>query len=144
MPPLRDHPEDIPLLAHHFAEQLVRDPRTVITDQTIPLLAAYHWPGNVRELRNMVERLALVPELALETLGGGGEPVGVDPGLQIGPLADLAFHEARARWLQIFERQYLAAQLDHAGGVVSAAADRAQLPRQSFHRMLRRHPVLKR
>jgi transcriptional regulator with GAF, ATPase, and Fis domain len=144
MPPLRDHPEDIPLLAHHFAEQLVRDPRTVITEETTPLLVAYSWPGNVRELRNVVERLALVPELALETLrddglGPAASTSATEP--EIGPLADLGFHAARTRWLQIFERQYLSAQLAKAEGVVAAAARLADIPRQSFHRMLRRHQL---
>jgi transcriptional regulator with GAF, ATPase, and Fis domain len=138
MPPLRDHPEDIPLLAHHFAEQLVRDPKTVITEETTRLLAAYHWPGNVRELRNVVERLALVPELGLE-ISEDGAAASADPPAEIGVLADLGFHAARTRWLHLFERQYLAAQLQKAGGVVSAAAKAAQIPRQSFHRMLRRH-----
>jgi transcriptional regulator with GAF, ATPase, and Fis domain len=138
MPPLRDHPEDIALLAHHFAEQLVRDPRDVITDETIPLLVAHSWPGNVRELRNVVERLALVPELALESLSESDvAPPGTAP--EIGLLSDLGFHAARTRWLQIFERQYLSAQLDKAQGVVAAAARLAQIPRQSFHRMLKRH-----
>jgi len=140
MPPLRDHPEDIPLLAHHFAEQLVREPQTVITEETTPLLVAHHWPGNVRELRNVVERLSLVPGLAIEALEEGAPPDDPHcPAAEIGSLADLSFHAARARWLQLFERQYLTEQLSRAKGVVSAAASLAQIPRQSFHRMLRRH-----
>jgi len=144
MPPLRDHPEDIPLLAHHFAEQLVRDPKTVINEETTRLLAAYHWPGNVRELRNVVERLALVPELGLDPLGEGDADAAAVPPAEIGALADLGFHSARTRWLHLFERQYLAAQLRKAGGVVTAAAKAAQIPRQSFHRMLRRHRLVDR
>src|SRR5690606_22561369 len=52
MPPLREHPADIPLLAEHFAAG-----RTIAPD-AMALLGAYSWPGNVRELRNTIERAA--------------------------------------------------------------------------------------
>jgi transcriptional regulator with GAF, ATPase, and Fis domain len=142
IPPLRDRPEDVVPLACLFAEKYHKDPRAIITDATASLLTAYRWPGNVRELRNVVERLALVPELAMESLESGGRGAAVSTGSSgpvIGPLASLPFHEARRRWQDLFERQYLAAQMAAAGNVVTKAANRADLPRQTFHRLLRRH-----
>lgn len=144
LPPLRDRPEDIPLLAHHFAEQFARDPRTLISEQIGALLASYHWPGNVRELRNTVERLAVIPKQALHSLKaqvGTAPPSSSSEAPGIGALANLPFHEARLEWQQVFERQYLAIQLQRADNVVAHAAERAGLPRQSFHRLLRRQGI---
>ncbi|MCA9671896.1 MAG: sigma 54-dependent Fis family transcriptional regulator [Myxococcales bacterium] len=162
LPSLRDRPEDIVLLAHHFAEQHVRDPRSVLTEEVQALLTAHEWPGNVRELKNVVERLALVPELAMDDLrraGQGGAPAGSAAGGSgsagggadgattgdaseadgIGALADMPFHDARAAWQERFEREYLATLLERAEGVVAQAARLAGLPRPTFHRLLRRH-----
>ncbi len=141
LPPLRDRPEDVLLLAHHFAEQLARDARAIITDEIRGVLCAHSWPGNARELRNVVERLALMPEQAAAALrqrvdGDGDRPGGL-PG--IGELAKLPFHQARGRWQDLFERSYLSIQLDRAAGVVSHAAEKSGLPRQTFHRLLRKH-----
>jgi psp operon transcriptional activator len=60
LPPLRDRPEDIPLLAEHFARGMTRtlgrDAFAGFTDDAMARLVEYRWPGNVRELRNAVER----------------------------------------------------------------------------------------
>ncbi len=86
--PLRERPEDILPLAHHFLSQFVRDSRKAIagfTPQAEERLARHAWPGNVRELRNAVERaviLARGPHIEVEDLpheiaappGPGGEP----------------------------------------------------------------------
>jgi formate hydrogenlyase transcriptional activator len=59
VPPLRERPEDIPLLvnffAHKFAQQMKR-PIESIPKETMAALTSYHWPGNIRELQNLVER----------------------------------------------------------------------------------------
>jgi DNA-binding NtrC family response regulator len=56
IPPLRDHAEDVPLLARHFAA-----PKTV-SPEALDLLRGYPWPGNVRELKNVMERAKLIGE----------------------------------------------------------------------------------
>jgi len=63
IPPLRDHPEDVPILAHHFAQRAaVELNRTVtgIAPDAITLLQRYEWPGNVRELQHAVERAVIM------------------------------------------------------------------------------------
>jgi formate hydrogenlyase transcriptional activator len=59
VPPLRERPEDIPLLvnffAHKFAQQMKR-PIESVPKETMAALTSYHWPGNIRELQNLVER----------------------------------------------------------------------------------------
>ena len=140
MPPLRDRPEDVVLLARHFAEALGKDPDRVIAPDIASLLAAYAWPGNVRELRNVVERVAVLPELATRLLEQTAEDAGAAPPT-IGGLVNLPFHEARRRWQDTFEQQYLATLLTRSGNVVKRAAEMADLPRQTFHRLLRQHGV---
>ena len=59
LPPLRERPEDLPLLVDHFINQLAPSldvPRLVLDARTLARMAAYDWPGNVRELKNFVER----------------------------------------------------------------------------------------
>ncbi len=61
--PLRERPEDIPLLAEHFLGEHCQDNNKTIhgiDDATLALLKKYHWPGNVRELGNIIERAVLL------------------------------------------------------------------------------------
>jgi formate hydrogenlyase transcriptional activator len=63
VPPLRERPEDIPLLVHHFVQQATRRMRKMI--DTVPLgtmeaLIHYRWPGNIRELENVIERAVIL------------------------------------------------------------------------------------
>jgi formate hydrogenlyase transcriptional activator len=59
VPPLRERPEDIPLLVHFFANkfaQQMKRPIESVPKDTMAALMSYHWPGNIRELQNLVER----------------------------------------------------------------------------------------
>ncbi|MBZ5583618.1 MAG: sigma 54-interacting transcriptional regulator [Acidobacteriia bacterium] len=90
MPPLRDHREDISLLARHFAVKHARAARRKvegISPEALACLEAYDWPGNVRELENAVERAVVLgstdllipddlPEVVLENGPAPAEPVG--------------------------------------------------------------------
>ncbi len=72
LPPLRERPADVPLLAHHFLQQVSRDTgRNVhgFAPETLAAMQQYAWPGNVRELQNIVERAVLL---------GRHEWIGVD------------------------------------------------------------------
>jgi DNA-binding NtrC family response regulator len=63
VPPLREHRDDIALLAQHMVDELSRRhsrPAQVISTETMDALLAYHWPGNVRELRNVIERAVVI------------------------------------------------------------------------------------
>jgi two-component system nitrogen regulation response regulator NtrX len=101
-PPLRDRPEDIPLLAEAFATDYCLDnglPVKPIDEKAMTLLKRYPWPGNVRELRNQVERLVImspgkmiraedlsretregIPEVAASGTSSGAAPAGVSSG----------------------------------------------------------------
>jgi formate hydrogenlyase transcriptional activator len=63
VPPLRERPEDIPLLVRHFVQQFARRMgKTVdtIPTETMNVLTRYHWPGNIRELQNLLERAVIL------------------------------------------------------------------------------------
>lgn len=63
VPALRERPEDIPLLVHHFAElfsRRMRKPIKAIPAETMSALIRYPWPGNVRELQNVIERAVIL------------------------------------------------------------------------------------
>ena len=63
IPPLRERPEDVPVLAQHFAVQIAAGwgrPAVRLADEAVAALAARPWPGNVRELRNAVERAVIL------------------------------------------------------------------------------------
>jgi two-component system, NtrC family, response regulator GlrR len=134
LPALRERREDIALLAKEIAHKVRpdADPAAWLGDGVIAMLVGHDWPGNVRELRNVIDRLAAFPEaadLALDAAGGTRAPA----------LANLAYHEAKARALDAFERAYLHALLAREAGVVSRAAERAGVPRQTFHRLIKKH-----
>lgn len=63
LPPLRERPEDIPLLVHFFAQkfaQQMKKPIETIPTETMTQLTAYSWPGNIRELQNLIERAVIL------------------------------------------------------------------------------------
>ena len=87
IPPLRDRPEDVMLLASHFLERYrsINPQIRTISTQGRQLLAGYHYPGNVRELENIIERAMILEtgsELTPESLliGCQNEPAGTDEG----------------------------------------------------------------
>ena len=63
VPPLRERPEDIPLLVRHFAEEISRRMNKTIetiSSETMKALSQYQWPGNIRELQNVIERAVIL------------------------------------------------------------------------------------
>ncbi|MGV3620160.1 MAG: sigma 54-interacting transcriptional regulator [Archangium sp.] len=147
VPPLRERPEDVPQLVRHFE---TKNPggAAPLSDEMLDMLSRHDWPGNVRELRNVLERLAAFPDLGAgaiaRALGKNLDPTNDESsGAKLraevsNQLLSLPYHEAKDRVLESFEKTYLLEHLKAANGVVTRAAQRAGLPRQSVHRMLRR------
>ncbi len=142
--PLRDRREDIPLLARHFVQRSSESsgvpPRELSAD-CVTALQAYDWPGNVRQLRNLMEWLLIMAP------GAPGEPiraemlppeiVGAAPAaLRLDAGADimaLPLREAR----DLFEKQYLEAQLLRFSGNISRTAQFVGMERSALHRKLK-------
>lgn len=136
VPALRHRREDIPVLATHFLKQLCQAngrPLKTLTRPALTLLSALPWRGNAPELRSLLERLVLlVPHglirledvLAHTKLEGTVSPMGVDATLR----------QARAR----FERDYIAAVLQHQHGRIPDAARVLGIQRTNLYRKMRR------
>jgi transcriptional regulator with GAF, ATPase, and Fis domain len=156
LPPLRDRPEDIPLLAQHFvrkyAERANRPVRT-IAPAAMDLLKSARWKGNVRELENAIEHAVVfctgesietkdLPETEQQERKESRPAKtngAVVPGA--GALGELPFPVAKAQALAAFEAAYFQGVLDRAGGNVSEAARLSGLDRSNFRRAARRAGV---
>jgi DNA-binding NtrC family response regulator len=135
LPPLRQRTEDIPLLATHFLKEACRRngiPLKTFSRSALTLLAALPWPGNMAELRALTERLAVIITrgvLLLEDVLAnvrleGAEALG-------GPSGTL--REARER----FERDYVAAVLQHHRGRMGEAAQTLGIERTNLYRKIK-------
>ena len=144
MPALRERREDVPDLAQHFltrsAESSGMPGRDLSTD-ALSALQAYDWPGNVRQLRNLMDWLLIMAP------GGAGEPIRADmlpP--EIGSAAPALFNSDRSADVMalplreardLFETQYLQAQLLRFGGNISRTASFVGMERSALHRKLK-------
>ena len=144
VPGLAERREDIPGLVEFFMTQISQTtglPKRTVGADALAVLQSHDWPGNVRQLRNNVERLMIL---------AGGEPQAVitasmlpqDVGSMIPNmpngnggehLMSLALREAR----EVFEREYLLAQINRFGGNISRTAEFVGMERSALHRKLK-------
>ncbi|MCC7540140.1 MAG: sigma 54-interacting transcriptional regulator [Deltaproteobacteria bacterium] len=139
LPPLRERPEDLPLLVERLLESVRADEESralLSSAESLDAMRRAAWPGNVRELRNHLERGVLLRQ-PLSLAGAGAERAPSSDGIAIDPR--IGYAEARSAALADFERRYLDALLAHHGGNVSAAARGAGINRVYLHELLRRH-----
>ena len=135
LPPLRDRLEDVPMLATKLLEEYsgtAGNPPRNFTQAALALLAAHRWPGNLTELRALVERVAsetrddaiqieqLLPVLQLDRATTAFVPAG-------------SLRDARLR----FERDYIAAVLQHHGWRMADAAQTLGIQRPNLYRKAR-------
>lgn len=144
VPPLAERREDIPDLVEFFLDTISQTtgmPRRPIGEDAMAVLQSHDWPGNVRQLRNNVERLLILaggdPEATI-TAGMLPPDVGaLVPSLPNGHggehLMGLPLREAR----EVFEREYLAAQINRFGGNISRTAEFVGMERSALHRKLK-------
>jgi len=136
LPPLRDRPGDVLLLAEHFLYDFAKKARRKTLSLSAAAkkrLEAHAWPGNIRELRNAIERLAYLcpndriePEdLTFIVAGGGDSPTAVPDHL---PLADAS---------DSFQKAYILRAIERSGGNMSEAAERLGLHRSNLYRKMR-------
>lgn len=138
LPPLRERLEDLPLLVRAILDQLGATSRVgALFDVPEFMVELYKhaWPGNGRELRNYLERCVALQQYVAPTL-----LMHADRELDENPI-DVAvpLKELRERWVEKFEKQYLAEILRANGNNVTVAARAAGLNRAHFHRLLARH-----
>lgn len=127
-PPLRDRPEDIPILARHFTKKYAAKMRREIDKiptETMHALTSWHWPGNVRELENFIERSVILSR---------------GPNLRA-PIAEIrsdAMPNAGNTTLEQVEREHILHVLRESAGVVTTAATRLGLHRTTLNAMMRK------
>ncbi len=135
LPPLRERPEDIPLLAARFAEEFAARegrPPPALSPVLLDVLAAHRWPGNVRELRNVIERMVVLsrgPELA---------PDDLPPELR---RTSTAAPASGPTTLREAERRLLIEALEATGGNRVLAAERLGIGRRTLFRKIKEYGV---
>ncbi len=139
LPPLRDRPGDVSLLARHFLERFNRQFGKQVeffTPEVFRKLEAYNWPGNVRELENKIEQLAVMSDGRIrsedvkfsETRATRSDP------RELG-----SYQDEKRRLLDRFEVEYLTTLLEVSEGHLSDAAERAGLDRKNLWILMKRH-----
>lgn len=146
VPPLRERPEDVPVLAETFRERFARRlqrPVAAIDDEAMALLRAYAWPGNVRELRNVLERGVLLADG--DTLTAEVLPIELRPDdarrTAAPPAAeDDAPRDLRSR-LAAEEKRILLEALARADGVKRRAARELGIDERNMSYYLKKHAI---
>ncbi len=154
LPPLRERPEDIPVLAEQFLEEFWTQHRErgsahpTFSSEALDTLRRAPWPGNVRELRNVIEHLVVMVAPGVEVgtddivFIDGGATTPADDRPSFGPeLMSLDYHNARDRVLARFEIEYLAHVVQSSDGNISDAARMAGVDRTTLYRLMDKHDL---
>jgi two-component system, NtrC family, nitrogen regulation response regulator NtrX len=143
-PSLSERREDIPELIEFFMDQAsgtMGVPRRRIAADAMAVLQSHDWPGNIRQLRNNVERLMILasgePDSEITAALLPSEIGALVPSIPSGvggeKLMSLPLREAR----EVFEREYLVAQINRFGGNISRTAEFIGMERSALHRKLK-------
>lgn len=144
IPPLRDRREDIPLLINHFMKLHSRQsniPERSVSEGAMSAFLSYSWPGNVRQLKNLVEWMMILGSsqagAPIQTMDLPPEIAGTIHSALKGDwqtdMIALPLREAR----EVFEREYLLAQINRFGGNISRTAQFVGMERSALHRKLK-------
>jgi two-component system, NtrC family, nitrogen regulation response regulator NtrX len=144
VPPLAERREDVPVLVEYFIEQISHAtglPKRRIGEDAIAVLQSHDWPGNVRQLRNNVERLMILaggdPDAVISASMLPQDVGSMVPSMPNGnggeQLMGLPLRDAR----EVFEREYLLAQISRFGGNISRTAEFVGMERSALHRKLK-------
>jgi two-component system, NtrC family, nitrogen regulation response regulator NtrX len=144
VPALAERREDIPELVDYFMEQISQAtglPKRRIGEDAMAVLQSHNWPGNVRQLRNNVERLMILaggdPEAVVDASMLPPDVGSMVPNMPNGSggeqLMGLPLRDAR----EVFEREYLVAQISRFGGNISRTAEFVGMERSALHRKLK-------
>ena len=143
LPPLADHIDDIPELAEHFLHQAAEisgQPKRHLSADANATLQGYNWPGNVREFRNVIERLLIMtPGSADQSIGAAMLPPEIvtgAPDIDTSKKIEILGMPLRVA-REVFEKDYLLAQIGRFSGNVSQTAKFIGMERSALHRKLK-------
>ena len=141
IPSLAVRRDDIPVLVSHFMKRLSAAaglPMRQIGDDAMAVLQTHGWPGNVRQLRNIVERLLiLASDDVTEAITAELLPTDLSSGVGGAKTGDLVISLPLREAREIFERDYLMAQINRFGGNISRTAAFIGMERSALHRKLK-------
>ncbi len=146
VPPLRQRSGDIPLLIHHFIEQLNIRRNASLTDcspEAFRLLSEYQWPGNVRELANLIERVAILKrkgQIEVADLPEKFRRPSVVPSLSTSPSIPGAGIDL-GRVVEEFENRLILEALERTNWVKSRAAQLLQINRTTLIEKLKKRSL---
>jgi transcriptional regulator with GAF, ATPase, and Fis domain len=153
LPPLRERPEDVPLIIKKFLENgrfnRLPDGRLKVTrveDDALKMLQRYQWPGNVRELANVIERVASMADgdnISASSLSFVFQEIEqmVEPTEKMKIDTSLPFKEAKQKIVEIFERDYLDELLRRNNYNVSRASREAKIDRKHLRNLLKKYGI---
>jgi formate hydrogenlyase transcriptional activator len=139
LPPLRERPDDLPVLINHFVARYARrmnKPPLRVDDRVLELAREYPWPGNVRELENLIERALIVCE---------GDTLEIDPGGLAAPAPPTTAPDQRPLAEQ--ERRAILDALERCGGKIygpGGAAEALGLRPTTLYGKMRKHSIHRR
>jgi transcriptional regulator with PAS, ATPase and Fis domain len=150
LPPLRERPDDVAVLANHFLRLFWarhRSPKAELPSfesDAIDFITSRPWPGNVRELQNFVEHIAVLAQpgskikvqhlpLVHHIVADTGAPAATPTSM------NEAYHISKEQVLATFEKEYVTRLVARASGNMSRAARLACVDRTTLYRLLERH-----
>jgi len=140
VPPLRERPEDIPILLYHFLQQLKREMK--FETCALEALASHDWPGNVRELKNLAERIAVMHQgesingASLNKLLNKREKKTQNNGISINDnILEQNYNKAKEN----FEKQYLEFHLLNNNGIISRTAEAIGIYPSNLHAKIKKY-----
>lgn len=151
LPPLRQRPEDIGLLANHFLSTYWQrhhqsgDSMPKFSEAAVEFMRGRQWRGNVRELQNVIEHLAVLVE-PRQVIGPEDIPLYDDPAPPVVESAGIPatvfsepYHAAKDKLVTHFEQAYLGQLIQRAGSNMSKAARLANIDRTTLYRLMEKH-----
>lgn len=147
MPPLRERPEDIPIIAAQLMQRFNAEHGAIgqlpkrLTSRAQKWLGRQPWPGNIRELENFLLRQFLLADGPWLDLTEGEGQVGEESETAGEGESLPNFQEAKARAIRDFEQDYLRSLMQLAGGNVSEAARISGKERSALGKLIRKHAI---
>jgi len=146
MPALREHPEDIPLIASHLLEKhcvKLNKPLKNISEELMENFMHRPWKGNVREMENVVVRGILFSkgdEIQIKDAGLNESGLRKQDAME-SPIYGLPYKAAKEKTLKAFNNDYIGNLLSHSNGNVTHAARQCELDRQALQQIMRRYAI---
>jgi len=145
LPPLRERPEDIPLLSNYFLAKYNEHLKKKVegfSKQTMALLNNYQFPGNVRELENLIERAVMLTRGKEITDDLLEKMLSLNPvKAPVLPISGSTFKQSREHIIRMFEQQFIEKKLANTHGNVTLAAKDSGMTRQNFQRMMKKYNI---